>query len=111
LQCRRCARDGNIQLWGIPGVQKEVVLASRRSLVTVERIVERLQPRPGAVLIPGWTIDAVALAPAGSHPSYSLGIDQRDNDFYRRWDEISRDRETFAAWMEANVMAAAPRGK
>ena len=50
--------------------------------MTVERIVERLEPRPGGVVIPGWAIDAVAAAPGGSHPSYSLGITERDNDFY-----------------------------
>jgi len=102
--------DGNVQLWGIPGVQKEAALAARRSLVTVERIVERLLPRPGAVVIPGWALDAVALAPGGSAPSYSQGITRRDNDFYREWDEISRDRDRFLAWMEEHVLAgvAAP---
>jgi glutaconate CoA-transferase subunit A len=95
---------GNVQLWGIPGVQKEVVLAATRSLVTVEQIVERLEPRPGAVIIPGWVLDAVALVPGGSQPSYSLGITERDNDFYRRWDAISRDRDSFLAWMAEHVL-------
>jgi glutaconate CoA-transferase subunit A len=96
--------EGNVSLWGIPGVQKEAVLASKRSLVTVERIVERLVPRPGALVIPGWAIDVVAAAPGGSQPSYSQGVTERDNDFYRRWDEISRDRERFSAWMEEHVL-------
>jgi glutaconate CoA-transferase subunit A len=95
---------GNVQLWGIPGVQKEAVLAAERSLVTVERIVEQLQPRPGAIVLPGWVIDAVAPAPGGSRPSYSLGITERDNDFYRSWDEVSRDRGTFVAWMNEHVL-------
>jgi glutaconate CoA-transferase subunit A len=97
--------QGNVSLWGIPGVQKEAVLAAARSLVTVERIVERLQPRPGAVVIPGWAIDIVAAAPGGSQPSYSQGVTERDNDFYRRWDEISRDRDAFTAWMEEHVLS------
>jgi len=98
---------GNVQLWGIPGVQKEAVLAASRSLVTVERIVDVLAPRPGGVVIPGWAIDAVALAPGGSRPSYSLGITERDNDFYRAWDEVGRDRDAFRAWMDAHVLAGA----
>ncbi|HXR13920.1 MAG TPA: CoA-transferase [Solirubrobacteraceae bacterium] len=97
--------EGNVSLWGIPGVQKEAVLAGKRSLVTVERIVERLEPRPGAVVIPGWAIDVVAAAPGGSQPSYSQGVTERDNDFYRLWDEISRDRGRFTAWMEEHVLA------
>jgi len=101
--------DGNVQLWGIPGVQKEAVLAAKRSLVTVERIVERLEPRPGAVVIPGWEIDRVAEAPGGSQPSYSLGLTARDNDFYVEWDRLSRDRDEFRGWMEEHVMDGAAR--
>jgi glutaconate CoA-transferase, subunit A len=105
VHAQEADRAGNVQLWGIPGVQKEAVLGARRSLVTVERIVEALKPRPDAIVIPGWTIDAVAEAPGGSLPSYSLGITDRDNDFYRSWDRLSRDRDEFRAWMEEHVMA------
>jgi glutaconate CoA-transferase, subunit A len=104
VHAQEADRDGNVQLWGIPGVQKEAVLAATRSVVTVERIVEQLEPRPGGVVIPGWVIDFVALAPGGSLPSYALGVTERDNDFYREWDVISRDREQFMAWMDANVI-------
>jgi glutaconate CoA-transferase subunit A len=96
-------RRGNVQLWGIPGVQKEAVLAADRSLVTVERIVERLEPRAGGVILPGWAIDRVAEAPGGSEPSYSLGITERDNDFYKAWDRLSRDRDEFREWMAEHV--------
>jgi glutaconate CoA-transferase, subunit A len=34
------------------------------------------------------------------------GYSVRDNDFYREWDAISRDRNTFSEWMKANVMEA-----
>jgi glutaconate CoA-transferase subunit A len=97
---------GNVQLWGIPGVQKEAVLGAKRSLVTVERIVDEIEPRPGGVIIPAWTIDAVAEAPGGSRPSYSLGLTVRDNDFYKFWDGLSRDRDAFRAWMDENVLGA-----
>jgi glutaconate CoA-transferase, subunit A len=104
VHAQEADRRGNVQLWGIPGVQKEAVLAARRSLVTVERIVDELELRPGGVVIPGWVIDAVAEAPGGSRPSYSHGLTERDNDFYRRWDAISRDRDGFRAWMEEHVL-------
>jgi glutaconate CoA-transferase, subunit A len=108
VHAQEADRAGNVQLWGIPGVQKEAVLAAGRSVVTVERIVDALEPRPGAVIIPGWVIDAVSEAPGGSQPSYSLGITRRDNDFYREWDAISRDRDRFRAWMDEHVMVGAP---
>jgi glutaconate CoA-transferase subunit A len=108
IHAQEADRSGNVQLWGIPGVQKEAVLASKRSLVTVERLVDELEPRPGGVVIPGWVIDAVALAPGGSQPSYSLGLTERDNDFYRAWDAISRDRDTFNAWIDEHVRSSVP---
>lgn len=106
VHAQEADRQGNVQLWGIPGVQKEAILAAQRSLVTVERVVDELQPRPGGIVIPGWVIDAVVEAPGGSQPSYSLGVTERDNDFYRFWDEVSRDRDAFTAWMDEHVMAA-----
>jgi glutaconate CoA-transferase subunit A len=104
VHAQEADRSGNVQLWGIPGVQKEAVLAARRSLVTVERVVDELAPRPGGVVIPGWVIDCVALAPGGSQPSYAHGITERDNDFYREWDLISRDRDTFTAWIDTHIL-------
>jgi glutaconate CoA-transferase subunit A len=104
VHAQEADRTGNVQLWGIPGVQKETVLSADRSLVTVERIVDALVPQPGAIVIPGWVIDAVALAPGGSQPSYSQGITTRDNDFYRFWDTLSRDRDEFGAWMREHVL-------
>ncbi|ACZ90584.1 CoA transferase subunit A [Streptosporangium roseum] len=107
VHAQRADRRGNVQLWGITGVQKEALLAARRSLVTVEEMVEELEPRPGAIVLPGWAITHVSEVPGGSHPSYSAGYSTRDNGFYLAWDEISRSRETFTAWMEEHVLAGA----
>jgi len=104
IHAQEADRQGNVQLWGIPGVQKEAVLAADRSLVTVERIVDELELRPGGIVIPGWVVDAVAEAPRGSLPSYAQGVTTRDNDLYRQWDVISRDRARFTAWMHAHVL-------
>ena len=105
IHAQRADRSGNVQLWGITGVQKEAVLASDRSVVTVEEIVGELDPRPGAVVLPGWTVTFVALAPGGAHPSYALGYSVRDNDYYVAWDAIARDRETFTRWLDDQVYA------
>ena len=105
VHAQRADRRGNVQLWGILGVQKEVVLASRRSIVTVEEVVDELTPVPGAVVLPSWTLDAVCVAPGGAHPSYAHGYYDRDNDFYVAWEAISRDRDRFRAWMDENVLS------
>ena len=102
-------RAGNVLLEGIVGVQKEAVLAARRSLVTVEEIVEDFGPRsPNAVILPHWTVDAITCVPGGAHPSYAHGYYVRDNAYYIAWDAISRDRDSFLAWMRANVLERGP---
>jgi glutaconate CoA-transferase subunit A len=103
IHAQRADRCGNVQFWGITGVQKEAVLASRRSVVTVEEIVDTLDPRPGAVVLPAWTVTYVAHVPGGAHPSYALGYSARDNDYYVAWDAIGRDRTAFGRWLEENV--------
>jgi glutaconate CoA-transferase subunit A len=107
IHAQRADAAGNVQLWGISGVQKETVLASARSLVTVEEIVPELTPMHGAVILPGWAVTAVAVAPGGAHPSYAHGYYDRDNDFYQRWDAISRDRDRFQAWLKRHVLETA----
>ncbi|MPZ80205.1 MAG: CoA transferase subunit A [Actinophytocola sp.] len=107
IHAQRADRRGNVQLWGLAGVQKEAVLASTRSLVTVEEIVEELEPRPDAVVLPTWVVSAVAEVPGGARPSYAQDYYERDNDAYRAWDEVSRDRETFNAWLADTIYETA----
>ncbi|WP_344868807.1 CoA transferase subunit A [Amycolatopsis ultiminotia] len=99
VQAQRADRAGNVQLWGIVGVQKEAVLAAKRSLVTVEEIVDELEPRPGAIVLPTWAVTAVAEVPGGAKPSYAAGYYERDNAAYQTWDPIGRDREEFTRWL------------
>jgi glutaconate CoA-transferase subunit A len=103
IHAQRADRAGNVQFWGITGVQKEAVLAARRSVITVEEIVDVLDPRPGAIVLPSWVVSYVAVVPAGAHPSYALGYTARDNEFYVAWDAISRDRRRFNEWLEEHI--------
>jgi glutaconate CoA-transferase, subunit A len=111
VHAQQADRAGNVQYWGITGVQKEAVLASARSVVTVEELVDSLSPRPGAVVLPSWSVGYVAVAPGGAHPSYALDYSVRDNGFYLAWDAISRDRERFAAWLDEHVYGARPAAR
>ena len=103
IHAQRADRQGNVQYWGITGVQKECVLAAARSVITVEEIVDVLDPQPGAVVLPSWLVSYVAVVPDGAHPSYALGYSARDNDFYLAWDAISRDRVRFGSWLDEHV--------
>jgi glutaconate CoA-transferase subunit A len=110
IHAQEADRAGNVLIEGILGVQKEAVLAAKRSLVTVERIVDELKPASfNSCVLPGWTIGFVAHVPGGAHPSYAQGCYKRDNAAYKDWDAISRDRATFLAWMEEHVLSAGPQ--
>ena len=106
IHALRADRDGNVLLEGIVGVQKEAVLAAKRSIVTVEETVDDFGARsPNAVILPSWTVSAIALVPGGAYPSYAHGYYKRANAFYKSWDAIARERDTFLAWMRENVLA------
>ncbi len=107
IHAQRADRQGNVQIWGITGVQREAVLAAERAVVTVEEIVDRLEPLPGAVVLPAWVLSAVVEVPGGAHPSYAHGYSTRDNAFYQAWDSISRDRSQFLSWMQDQVLGIA----
>ena len=109
IHALKADRAGNVLLEGIVGVQKEAVLAAQRSIVTVEEIVDDFGPRSAnAVILPAWTIGAVVCVPGGAHPSYAHGYYKRDNAYYKAWDAISRERDSFLAWMKANVLEKGP---
>ncbi len=94
---------------GIVGVQKEAVLGAARSVVTVEEVVDDLGPQsPNACILPSWTVGTIALVPGGAHPSYAHGYYPRDNAFYKAWDRIARDRDSFLAWMDEHVFRSGP---
>ena len=98
-------RDGNVMMWGITGVQKEAVLASQRSIVLVEEVVDAFSPHTNGVVLPSWVVDDVCLVPSGSYPSYAQDYSQRASAFYSQWEPISKDCEKFLAWMDEHVLA------
>ena len=105
VHAQRADREGNVLVEGITGVQKELVLAARRAIVTVEEIRDDLDaPSPNSVVLPHWTISAIVEASGGARPSYAHGYYGRDNAFYLAWDAISRDRERFRHWMQEHVL-------
>jgi len=103
IHAQKADRKGNVLLWGILGVQKEAVLSAKRSIVTVEEVVDNLEAWPNACILPAWVIDRVCVVPRGATPSYAHGYYERDNPFYKAWDTIARSRESFQQWIDANV--------
>ncbi len=105
VHAQRADEEGNTQVWGLLGVQKEAAVAARRVVVVVEELVDESVVRadPNRTLIPGIAVSAVVVEPWGAHPSYAQGYYDRDNDFYVRWEEISRDERALRAWLDEFV--------
>jgi glutaconate CoA-transferase subunit A len=104
IHAQKADRRGNVLMWGLVGVQKEAVLAATRSIVTVEEVVDRLDAPPNAVVLPHWVVSAVCEVPGGAFPSYAQDYYARNNAFYKQWDVVSRERDSFNAWIDRHVM-------
>lgn len=104
IHAQQADQRGNVAIWGITGIQKEAALCARSVIVTVEGVVEEFEPRPFQIVLPSAAVDAIAVEPGGSHPSYADGYYDRDNTLYEAWDQISRDREKFRDWMDRHVL-------
>ena len=102
VHAQRADAEGNTQVWGLTGCQKEAAFAADRVIVVVEELVptEVIRADPNRTLIPGLIVDAVVVEPFGAHPSYTQGYYDRDSRFYVEWDAISRERATLDAWLE-----------
>jgi len=111
VHAQRADRQGNAQVWGLMGVQKEAAFASRRVVVVVEELVDEavIRADPNRTLIPGLIVDAVVVEPWGCHPSYAQGHYDRDNDFYVAWEAISKDPARLQAYLDEHVYGCADR--
>lgn len=113
VHAQRADAQGNTQIWGLLGVQKEAAFASRRVLVVVEELADEsvIRADPNRTLIPGLVVDAVVVEPWGAHPSYAQGFYDRDNEFYVAWEAISRDPAALERYLEDYVFGVAGRGE
>ena len=113
VHAQRADAQGNTQIWGLLGVQKEAAFASGRVIVVVEELVDEqvIRADPNRTLIPGLVVDAVVIEPWGAHPSYAQGYYDRDNEFYVQWEAISRDPVALGRYLEEFVHGVKDRGE
>jgi glutaconate CoA-transferase subunit A len=111
VHAQRADAQGNTQIWGLLGVQKEAAFASRRVIVVVEELVDEsvIRSDPNRTVIPGLIVDAVVVEPWGAHPSYAQGYYDRDNGFYIGWEKISRDPAALRGYLDEFVHGVANR--
>jgi glutaconate CoA-transferase subunit A len=102
VHAQRADANGNTQIWGLLGCQKEAAFAADRVIVVCEEVVDEATIRrdPNRTVIPGLIVDAVVHEPRACHPSYAQGYYDRDNRFYLDWDGVARDPERLQAWLD-----------
>lgn len=111
VHVQRVDAEGNAQIWGIIGEQKEAAFASQHVILTAEEIVDEaiIRSDPNRTLIPGFIVDAVCDVPYCAHPSYTQGYYDRDNPFYLSWDEVSKTRQGVQQYMDEWVYGVKDR--
>ena len=102
VHAQRADADGDAQIWGLLGCQKEAAFAADRVIVVVEELVDEAVIRrdPNRTVIPGLIVDAVVVEPKACHPSYAQGYYDRDNRFYLDWDAIAREPASLDQWLD-----------
>jgi glutaconate CoA-transferase, subunit A len=111
IHAQRADENGNAQIWGLIGVQKEAAFASTNTIVVAEEIVDEsvIRSDPNRTLIPAMAVKAVIHEPFGCHPSYAQGYYDRDNAFYVQWREISKDVDQFRRYLDEWVYGVRDR--
>jgi glutaconate CoA-transferase, subunit A len=109
IHAQRADRRGNVQAWGILGVQQDVAFAGRRVIVTVEEIVDDdvVRADPNRTIVPSQVVDAVVECPFGAYPSPVQGYYDRDDAFFRQWSEMGRTEGAVERWLETYVWGTA----
>lgn len=102
VHAQRADQWGNIQMWGLTGLQAEAVFAAEHAIVTVEEIVsdDLVRSDPNRTIIPSHAVSAVVEVPFGAHPSFIQGYYDRDNNFYRDWSAISAEPALLEQWLK-----------
>jgi len=105
VHVQRADAEGNAQIWGLVGCQKEAAFSAERVIVVCEELVEPavIRADPNRTAVPGLIVDAVVVEPGACHPSYAQGYYDRDNAFYLEWDRVAREAGTFEAWLDELV--------
>jgi glutaconate CoA-transferase subunit A len=113
IHAQRADKNGNTQVWGLLGVQKEAAFASKKVVVVCEELVDEsvIRSDPNRTLIPGPIVSAVVVEPYGAHPSFAQGYYDRDNAFYLSWEEIGKAPKDFQAYLDEFVYGVKDRAE
>jgi glutaconate CoA-transferase subunit A len=101
LHVHRADLYGNVQVDGISIADYDVARASKRLIVTTERLVSTDEIRQDAskTLVPYWLVDAVCHVPYGSYPGNMPFEYYSDEEHLAEWLEAEKDLATLEAFL------------
>ena len=101
----RCDRFGNAQIDGILIEDYELARASRRIIITTEKIIEHeeIERQPWRTSIPFYLVDAVIEVPFGAHPTEMPVTYYFDEQHIAHWMDISKTAEGTRKYIEEYV--------
>ncbi len=93
---------GNCRIRGITVADWDLSRASKRVIVSAERIVstDEIRSDPNATAIPAFCVDAVCHVPYGSYPGNMAGEYFSDEVHLKAWLDAERDVGTYRAFLD-----------
>ena len=95
VHVHRADTYGNCQIDGILVSDPYLARASKRVIITAEKLVphDEIRANPQATVIPYWCVDAIIEVPYGSHPGNMPGEYWFDEDFFKMYLETVKTEE------------------
>lgn len=96
---------GNCRLRGVSVADLELARASKRLIITCERLIphEEIRREPHLTAIPFLCVDAVCEVPFGSYPGNMAGEYFADERHLRAWLAAEKDLETYKRFLDEHL--------
>jgi len=96
---------GNCRIRGITIADLDLARASKRLVITTERIVsnDEIRTAPNMTVIPSFCVDAVCEVPYGSYPGNMPGEYFSDEEHLSEWLRVERDIDAFRDFLQAHI--------
>jgi glutaconate CoA-transferase, subunit A len=108
LHAQQADEYGNVQHLGPPFFDAMIAQASRRVIVSVDRIVstDTIRRSNHLTKLPGAMVDAIVEAPFGAHPTASPSLYRSDEAHLKEYVKSSAGSETFGVYLDRYVRGA-----
>ncbi len=113
VHAQRADADGDTQMWGLLGCQKEAAFAAERVIVVVEELVDEavIRADPNRTVIPGLIVDAVVVEPFGRPSLVRPGLVRPRQPLLPRLGRDQPRAATTQAWLDEWVYGVSGRAE